>query len=92
MGLSIIGLSLYTIIDLYKREGQLKLTRFADFWIAAVLLMYWISSLLNLQLFNTMMKLNVDYAIRLNASHIVCNIISFLLIGWVYYRAPKLIQ
>lgn len=91
-GVVAISFSLYLIVELYQKDGVVELSRFASFWIANVVLFYWITNLMNLQIFNTLIAVEVSYAVMLNAAHLASNIICYAAIAIIFYRTPLLIQ
>ncbi|SFH37769.1 hypothetical protein [Pedobacter insulae] len=91
-GLVVISLALYSLIFLYKKDGVTKLSRFALFWISSALLLYWMFNLLSLQVFNTFVQSNLNYALILNAGHIASNVVCYSIIALVFHFTPRLNQ
>ncbi len=90
--LVVIILCLCMMVNFYKKDGSAVLGSFVHFWIALIVLLYAVTTFLNLQLFNGLMKANVDYVIVLNAFHQIVNLCVYTGITLIFYFVPKLIQ
>lgn len=91
-GIAAVCLCLYIMLKLYQRDGAAGLPKFASFWIAAVVLFYWVVNLMSLQVFNALLLENLEYAVLINVVHLSSNIICYAAIALIFYKTPILIQ